>query len=195
MKRAFVYQLLLFLVSHPIGGRNKQRPQCSTSSLCRHHGAAVRSSVLRPPVNQARSSQPYRSCCDGGVVVVVVAVAVLSALDDSDADAGSEPLLYDLILTAETCYTESACRDVAALLGRLLKPKTGIALVATKRFYFGTGGGAACFKQACAAQRPLQVPGDPLLASGSLLAVRVAQVVDDGKSNIREVLEVTRLRS
>lgn len=110
--------------------------------------------------------------------------------DDGDDDAededegksrGTADGLFDLILTAETCYTEKACREVAALLSTLLKRNhRGVGLVASKRFYFGTGGGSDCFK------RDAEELG---------LSVKVVAVEDDGRSNIREVMEVRRPRA
>ena len=57
---------------------------------------------------------------------------------------------FDLILAAETTYTEESAMDTAKLLGRHLKVETGVGLVATKRYYFGVGGGADAFRQAAA---------------------------------------------
>ena len=51
------------------------------------------------------------------------------------------------------------------------------ALVASKRYYFGTGGSSALFRKEC------ELRGD--------LSAAVVQVFDDGVSNIREVIEVT----
>lgn len=53
----------------------------------------------------------------------------------------------------------------------------GQALVASKRFYFGTGGSTQHFRDAAA-------------ATGRLLCSDAA-VIDTGKGNIREVLRVT----
>ena len=66
-----------------------------------------------------------------------------SAANANGGGGGGGGGCFDLILTAETCYTERACRDVARLLHGLLAPgPRALALVATKRFYFGTGGSA-----------------------------------------------------
>jgi Lysine methyltransferase len=90
-------------------------------------------------------------------------------LDNNDG----RPETFDLILAAETIYTEQACRETAALLLRHLHPSRGIALVATKRFYFGVGGGIDCFRT---------------YASG--LSVETVKVIDSGSGNIREILKV-----
>ena len=55
---------------------------------------------------------------------------------------------FDLILAAETTYTQESSKDTAELLARHLMLNTGVGLVATKRYYFGVGGGADAFRQA-----------------------------------------------
>ena len=86
--------------------------------------------------------------------------------------------IFDLILTAETCYTQQSCREVAHLVADLLRAHVrAVALVATKRFYFGTGGSASYFRE---------------IAQSHGLHVTVAEVIDDGRSNIREIIEVRR---
>jgi SAM-dependent methyltransferase len=81
---------------------------------------------------------------------------------------------FDLILTAETVYTEALALKLAVTLFNLLAPR-GSALVAAKRYYFGTGGGCDCFRQA---------------ASSTGMECEVVQVTNTGASNIREVLRV-----
>lgn len=86
---------------------------------------------------------------------------------------------FDLILTAETIYTERHCTELAMLLDKhLSRSPHARALVACKRYYFGTGGGTNLFRQACTKQGSLEVTS--------------AKIFDDGKSNIREILEVKR---
>lgn len=92
----------------------------------------------------------------------------------------------DLILASETTYTAESCQDTAFLLLRHLKIGGGIGLVATKRFYFGVGGGTDLFKQACETLSMCDV--GPL--SDLRLAVRVVQSYDTGNANIRDLLEV-----
>lgn len=53
----------------------------------------------------------------------------------------------------------------------------GLALVASKRFYFGTGGSTQHFRQ--------------LVAADGRLVCADAVVIDTGKGNIREVLRVS----
>jgi len=71
------------------------------------------------------------------------------------------------------------CRYYAVLVELIvqqLRPG-GAALVAGKRYYFGTGGGTQSFA-AAAAKHPL-------------LSCEVGLVISDGASNIREVLVIT----
>jgi hypothetical protein len=104
--------------------------------------------------------------------------------NDSDYGAGKNLHLpvdgkFDLILAAETLYSEEACSDTAKLMARHLKPETGVGYVATKRYYFGVGGGVDSFLH-CAG------------ALDSQLAIDRVQVYDSGSGNIREVLKVQR---
>ncbi len=48
---------------------------------------------------------------------------------------------YDLILGSDVTYDDGVTASVLCCIGRLLKPETGVALIGTKPFYFGTGGG------------------------------------------------------
>lgn len=105
---------------------------------------------------------------------------------DESKESKEEKTQFDLILTAETCYTEVSCQQVARHLLDLLRAdvNTSIGLVASKRFYFGTGGSAAYFRQCC----------DELKSDGRYtLLVEVVEVIDDGKSNIREIMSVRKV--
>jgi hypothetical protein len=86
------------------------------------------------------------------------------------------PSQVDLVLAAETLYSEQAAEETALLLSRHLND-TGSALVATKRFYFGVGGGTDAF----------------LAASEKYnLLVEVVQSFDTGAGNIRDILCVRK---
>ena len=92
----------------------------------------------------------------------------------------------DLILASETTYTPESCQDTAFLLLRHLKIDIGVGLVATKRFYFGVGGGTDLFIEACEKLcRTNQPPFSTLR-----LTVRTLQSFDTGNANIRDLLEV-----
>lgn len=83
---------------------------------------------------------------------------------------------FDLILAAETMYTEQAAEEMAILLTRHLCPLRGLALIATKRYYFGVGGGSDAF-HAMMLKYPLRI--------------ETVQTYDTGMGNIREILRVT----
>jgi hypothetical protein len=86
--------------------------------------------------------------------------------------------LFDVILTSETTYTEGSSECVATLLQRHLRPLTGLALVAGKRYYFGTGGSMSDVTQR--------------LARRGLTDVKVVATLDDGRSNIRDILAIRK---
>ena len=56
---------------------------------------------------------------------------------------------YDVVLGTDVTFTAAACRDVVAVLGACFKlqPKS-VAYIATKKYYFGTGGGSQEFSAA-----------------------------------------------
>ncbi|CAE8633244.1 unnamed protein product, partial [Polarella glacialis] len=83
---------------------------------------------------------------------------------------------YDIVLAAEAIYKADAYEDLAALLGKCLAAPGGIALFAGKRFYFGCGGGTASFSEFLR-QRNFEV--------------EVAHVIEDGRSNTREILRIS----
>ena len=90
---------------------------------------------------------------------------------------------FDTILAAETTYSLEAARDTAFLLSKHLKRNTGVAYIATKRYYFGVGGGSDCFRDHLKAFRNID--------NTSVLHVDTLFVYDDGAGNIRELLSVT----
>jgi len=92
----------------------------------------------------------------------------------------------DLILASETTYTPESCQDTAFLMLSHLKIDYGIGLVATKRFYFGVGGGTDLFIAAC---KTLSL-SDQGICSDLRLCVRSIQSYDTGNANIRDLLEV-----
>lgn len=56
---------------------------------------------------------------------------------------------------------------------------TGIALLATKRYYFGVGGGTYEFEN--------------LLKAFPQLSIQIVKSYEDGKSNIRDLIVVKRI--
>jgi len=93
---------------------------------------------------------------------------------------------FDLILASETTYTPESCQDTAFLMLRHLKVDVGVGLVATKRFYFGVGGGSDLFNEAC---EKLCMTNQPPYST-LRLCVRTVQSFDTGNANIRDLLEV-----
>jgi hypothetical protein len=88
----------------------------------------------------------------------------------------------DLLLSSETLYRTEAYPVLCSLIRTLLKPAVGgvgggVALFASKRHYFGVGGGSDPFSRA---------------ASAAGLTVRRAAMFEDGKSMTRDILEVRR---
>ncbi|KAL7479370.1 hypothetical protein ACHAW6_005102 [Cyclotella cf. meneghiniana] len=92
---------------------------------------------------------------------------------------------FDLILAAETTYTTESCNDTAFLMLKHLKIDTGVGLVATKRFYFGVGGGTDMFADAAKTLNTSKV--QPF--SQKRLVVRTIRSYDTGNANIRDLLE------
>ena len=91
------------------------------------------------------------------------------ALADSDILPAAA---FDLVLTADSIYSERSQPHLLRLILRSLAPG-GIALVAAKSFYFGVGGCTAGFRAA---------------AEAAGAQVSCALRVTDGASNVREVL-------
>jgi hypothetical protein len=126
--------------------------------------------------------------------------------DDNDDHSSSRSAVvsdrFDLILASETTYTTESCMDTAFLMLRHLKLDVGVGLVATKRFYFGVGGGTDAFISSCKAlsnssslssstRMEDDKDEDFLLLAQLCLRVRVEQSYDTGNANIRDLLEVT----
>jgi len=83
-----------------------------------------------------------------------------------------------LIIATDCLYSEDTCRTLARTLATLLTDTPGaVALVAAKQYYFGVGGGTFTFTKALAPHP---------------LTVRVVERIEDGKSNVREILVICR---
>jgi hypothetical protein len=105
---------------------------------------------------------------------------------------------FDLILAAETTYTPSSCNDTAYLLLHHLKPDTGVGFIATKRYYFGVGGGSDSFRDAIGNQPQIAI--EQPIEDGTMrsylygLSIELVKDYNDGKSNIRDLWKVKCLR-
>ena len=91
---------------------------------------------------------------------------------------------YDLILSSETIYTVNLCYWIIEIIKSCLKFNTGIALIATKRYYFGVGGGTNQFL--------LDI--EKASSSLSTLTATVIQSYEDGISNIRDIILIKKIK-
>ena len=106
------------------------------------------------------------------------------ALVSGDWEAASEmlnrhaPAAFDVIVSAETFYTPLVTEKLLRTIQRHLAQQSpgAVAIVAGKRYYFGTGGSVV-----------------ELMGRASALGfqARVVASVEDGKSNIRDLIELT----
>ncbi|KAK9843492.1 hypothetical protein WJX81_005820 [Elliptochloris bilobata] len=81
---------------------------------------------------------------------------------------------YDVVLSSETLYCPGSHAALYQCILQSLKPRTGVAYIAAKTYYFGVGGGTAAFRR--------------LVEADGVLTVRSAAVLDDGASVKREIL-------
>ena len=82
---------------------------------------------------------------------------------------------FDLILSAETAYREDTTRSLVECIARTLSA-TGEAVVATKRYYFGCGGGVAALENE--------------IGRIDRLCCEVMWSAEDGRSNVRDIVRV-----
>merc|ERR1712039_51624 len=83
---------------------------------------------------------------------------------------------YNVVLAAEAVYNADAYAELTALLEQCLA-EDGVALFAGKRFYFGCGGGTASFAA---------------FVRDHGFTAQVEQVIEDRRSNVREIVRITR---
>ena len=82
---------------------------------------------------------------------------------------------FDLILSAETAYREDTTRSLVECIAKTLSVK-GEAVVATKRYYFGCGGGVAALENE--------------IGRVDRLCCEVVWSAEDGRSNVRDIVRV-----
>ena len=82
---------------------------------------------------------------------------------------------FDLILSAETAYREDTTHSLVECIAKTLSVK-GEAIVATKRYYFGCGGGVAALENE--------------VGRVDRLCCEVVWSAEDGRSNVRDILRV-----
>ncbi|KAK9861199.1 hypothetical protein WJX84_000747 [Apatococcus fuscideae] len=84
---------------------------------------------------------------------------------------------YDLVLSAETLYNLESQEILLNCLTQALCPPHGEAYLASKKFYFGVGGGTAAFRK--------------LVRRQGIFECKTVANVDDGISNKREILRLS----
>ena len=112
-----------------------------------------------------------------GRATVQVMAASWEAMRSADTIPGAP---FDLVLMSETLYDTRHYECIAALLKQVVAPG-GIALVASKRLYFGVGGGVHEFEAV-------------MERSGGWAITTVASF-DDGHNNVRDILCLERRKS
>lgn len=123
------------------------------------------------------------------------------------------PAEFDLIVASEVLYYEEEYDNLIRLLERWMRKPGGVALVAGKRHYFGEGlnGGVHSFVSAIERRRFLSENDNrggktnvavhvassssstseaEVETSRRRLRARVVESVEDGKSNVRDILEI-----
>lgn len=82
---------------------------------------------------------------------------------------------FDLILSAETAYREDTTRSLVECIADTLSAR-GEAIVATKRYYFGCGGGVATLEAE--------------VGRFDRLCCEVVWSAEDGRSNVRDIVRL-----
>lgn len=88
------------------------------------------------------------------------------------------PMKYALIVTSETLYNANVSNKVFEVIENHLSD-SGVAVIASKRYYFGVGGGTHDFLKACE-------------SSTSTLECFKKMEFEDGISNVRELLFIRK---
>ena len=83
---------------------------------------------------------------------------------------------YSLILTSDTLYHTASIPPLLRLIEQCLAAD-GVALIASKRYYFGVGGGTVALMA--------------LVERDSRMVSEVVEVMEDGQSNIREIVRLS----
>lgn len=82
-----------------------------------------------------------------------------------------------LILSADTLYTEEVGVKVYEMVKAHLQYPNGVALIAAKKYYFGTGGSVHHFLN--------------LVKQDGILLAKIVQINEDCKSNIRNIVQLS----
>ena len=98
---------------------------------------------------------------------------------------------FDIILSAETLYNDDNCVSIKQLLLHHLTPISGVAYFATKRYYFGVGGGTESLQKVISASASASASaGTCTYTDGRTLKCTVVRSIEDGNSNIRDIVQV-----
>ncbi|XP_042969081.1 histidine protein methyltransferase 1 homolog [Carya illinoinensis] len=84
---------------------------------------------------------------------------------------------YDIILMAETVYSNSTLRSLYELIKKCTSCPHGVVYMAAKKYYFGVGGGTRRFLS--------------LVEKDGIMAASLVAEVADGSSNVREVWKLS----
>ena len=104
---------------------------------------------------------------------------IIDGAKDGCKKMGGTKNTFDLILSADTIYAVEQIQKLSEFLTwTIQKNKTAVALVAAKRYYFGTGGSVKVFADRV-----------KLVSKGSL-DVQVVASYEDKSSNIRDILQI-----
>ena len=128
-------------------------------------------------------------CCEAGQERSAATASFCSGTWDTffPAEPNSEgslsPFAYDIVLASDATYSVECCEQLVACVQRVLAPG-GVAFVATKKYYFGTGGGELELNNAL--ERSNGNGGDLVVASRTVVA-------DTGMSMARCVICLRRV--
>jgi len=106
---------------------------------------------------------------------------MLSTLLQSVQSSVSSTPTFNLILTAETIYNLNTMPALLSLIINTLSDN-GVCLVAAKRYYFGVGGSTTELLHQLKTKPQYQ----------KMLRAEVLRVMDDGKSNVREIIAIVK---
>lgn len=144
--------------------------------LCNVASPLLRRELAESQGRRSLSSRPDIFLVAGSWNSLTNAIKTRSCLDVAMlSESGS----VDLILSSETLYRPSHLPSFCALLFYLLHPQ-GVALLATKRFYYGAelGGGTSAFLSAA--------------SNHNGLTAEVIHSKDDGSAMILDIIRVVR---
>lgn len=106
---------------------------------------------------------------------------------------------FDLLLSAETLYSLDACRKVWVMIQRHLSADLGLALIASKKYYFGVGGGTHELEllvhehNSSIEMKKRKTPTESCIRYS--YTFNVVQSICDGQSNVREIIQIKKFKT